>query len=193
MGVIALAVLGGGGGTLAYALFGGSNQSGVVTRAEVEPDNAIVVAEDTSGGAPIPKQPTEETVDGPSRMPAETGTVSEEPPTPKPRAPIAQNFIKAGFVVRFNAGGEVDECLQLYRKDKDASRAAFAEWAAQHPELDGMHLQRVNYSGEAILTYDGAEDANPLRSAKQIQARLQSLAAVKYADPDYTAFPGKGD
>lgn len=192
IGVVALALVGGGGGTLAYSLFGASDAP------ESESENSITIAEEASGDVPDFQPPTKETVDGPIRMPAETDTVSDDPPAPgplpaRPRAPIATPDIKAAFVVRFQRGGKVDECLSLYRKDKDASRDAFADWASQHPELDGMRLQRVNYSGEAILAYDSSEDAKPLANAKQLQARIQSLESVRYADPDYTAFPGKGE
>ena len=100
---------------------------------------------------------------------------------------------EAAFVVRFNDDPVLTSALNQYRSDKDASIKAFAKWAADHPELSGLTLVRVNYSGETILGYIGADDASPVSNAKDMQARLNSLPFVRYADPDYTAFPGKGD
>jgi len=100
---------------------------------------------------------------------------------------------EAAFVVRFNDDPDLTPVLAQFRSNKEASQKAFAEWAAQHPELSGLTLVRVNYSGETILGYRGADDATPVSNAKDMQARLNSLSIVRYADPDYTAFPGKGD
>lgn len=202
LGVVAIALLGGAGGTLAYTTFG---SSGLSTRADPAPDNTIEVADTTSGIDIAPTIKPDVTVDGPARMPAETGTIIQDPPapTPEPSPPKPRNMVpkplqpktlkRAAFVVKFKSSDKIDECLSLYRKDKEASRKAFTEWASHHPELAGMRLEKVNYSGEAILSYDGSEDPAPVSNAKQIAARLNGFDAVKYADPDYTAFPGKGD
>lgn len=202
LGVVAIAVLGGAGGTLVYTAFGGSGLSASSDRA---PDNTIDVADTTSGVDVAPAIKPDVTVDGPARLPAEAGTIVVDPPAPKIEQsqqkpfdmnspPPPPNTLKrAAFVVKFNRGDKIDECLALYRKDKDASRKAFLEWASHHPELAGMRLEKVSYSGEAVLAYDGAKDPDPVSNAKQIAARLNGSDAVKYADPDYTAFPGKGD
>jgi len=216
IGVVALALLGGAGGTIAYSAFGGAETGGHSTAdiPDPEPDNSVDLADSTSGAVAVPDIVLDEPVDGPGRMPAKTDTITQEPdasepappapkpepeppaPVPKPprpRAPQAPTLGKAAFLVRFNKGIAIEESLATFRKDKDASRKAFADWAKRHPELDGMRLERVNYSGEVILAYDGSKDADPVSNAKQIAERLRGFEAVLYADPDYTAFPGKGD
>ena len=199
--MIALAIVGGTVGTGAYWMFGEGGK-------DVSPHQAIDLADNTIGLIPriSPGPNGDKTVDGPDRIPAETDPIIVAPPSaPEPSAPTpdiqpapeqrpsARILKQASFIVRFNKGAAIDEHLALYRSDKSAGHAAFARWAAQHPELNGITLDRVNYSGEAILTYTGANDPNPASHAKEIQARLNSLSVVRYADPDYNAFPGKGD
>ena len=92
-----------------------------------------------------------------------------------------------------NKDDKIDEHLSLFRKDEDGTRKAFSKWASEQPELNGLSLESVNYSGEAILIYEGAKDPDPVSNAKEISSRLQSLESVRYADPDFNAFPGMGD
>ena len=200
--MIALALAGSGAGVVGYwAINDGEAEQ---ARAAVKPiedgvaDDSIVLSEILTPTAPARDEPADETIDGPSRVPAVKPSLPLIPkpqPDPRPKPPKSGGQIleEAAFIVRFNDNPEINRCLQLFRKDKAASRAEFAEWASKHPALDGLSLERVNYSGEAILSYRGANDANPASSAKAIQARLNDLPFVRYADPDYTAFPGKGE
>ena len=205
-GIIALALAGSGAGVVGYMTLGGdAEQVEPAARpiAEGLADNSVEISETVSADVPELSDPAFETVDGPNRMPAETGTIIDEAPVKPPVRPImapkdgpksGERVLKqAAFVVRFNDNPELDRHLKAFRKDKAASRAAFAKWAAKHPELDGLTLERVNYSGEVVLSYRGADDANPVTNAKEMQARLNDLPIVRYADPDYTAFPGKGE
>ena len=155
-------------------------------------ENSIEMSDIILPPRPDQDEPAFEAIDGPDRMPAETGTIIEEPPTlpaepqtAPPPAPAGRILKEAAFVVRFNDNPEIKRCLDLFRKDKDAARAEFAEWASKHPALDGLTLHRVNYSGEAILRYTGADDANPVSNAKAMQARLNGLPFVRYADPRF--------
>ena len=206
LGVIALALAGSGAGVVGYWAFGGSETEEVSpTAQEILADNSIEISETTAEQESRDDEAAYETVDGPDRLPAETGTIVDDPPPPsvpprvepKPQTtpPAFQGRIlkDAAFIVRFNNVPELEAPLKQFRTSKSESRAAFAKWAAKHPELDGLTLERVNYSGEVILNYRGADDANPARTAKEIQARLNELSFVRYADPDFTAFPGKGE
>lgn len=205
LGVIALALAGSGAGVVGYYALG-DNDAELATPAakpvvDIEADNSVEISDTiTLPEAEGDDDPAFEAGDGPDRMPAEIDieiddTQSPEPETPSvpPPRPAGRIFEEGAFVVRFNDNPEIKRCLDLYRKDKAASRAEFAEWASKHPDMDGLTLHRVNYSGEAILRYTGAEDANPVSNAKAIQARLNELPFVRYADPDFTAFPGKGE
>lgn len=207
-GVVALALAGSGVGVIGYWAVGGENADQVEPAAKPIPeglaDNSIEISETIDATRQGSDEPAFETVDGPDRMPAETDTIIDEPqvvepkPVPKPdikppTRPGGRILKEAAFVVRFNDLPELDAHLKQFRKDKAGSRAAFAKWAAKHPELNGLTLERVNYSGEVILNYRGADDANPATNAKEIQARLNGLSFVRYANPDFTAFPGKGD
>ncbi len=204
LGVIALALAGSGAGVIGYYALGDGDAEqvdpAVKPLANSEGENSIEMSDIILPPRPDQDEPAFEAIDGPDRMPAETGTIIEEPPTlpaepqtAPPPVPAGRILKEAAFVVRFNDNPEIKRCLDLFRKDKDAARAEFAEWASKHPALDGLTLHRVNYSGEAILRYTGADDANPVSNAKAMQARLNGLPFVRYADPDFTAFPGKGE
>ena len=161
---------------------------------EVEPDTDRPVAEEENVSvvpAPVltlPAPPTGQP-DQTARLPRQEEVVIREP-VRAIRAPIR----KADFVVRFKGLPEIEEYLELYRKDPEAGRAAFEAWARDKPELSGLTLTGVTYSDEAILTYVGAKDQiEPTASVRAIARRIQSVDGVRYADPDYTAQPGKGD
>lgn len=186
LGVAALGLLGGVFGTTAYAVLGGNGAG-----EEPIPDDSIVMADtnvETVNPAP--------TVDGPQRMPAQKETVVEVETVEATvlTKSAVPGLKQAAFIVRFNKEDEkLNTLFKLYRSNKDASRKAFAVWAADHSELNGLSLQRVQYSGEVILAYTGADDPEPAANAKEVQARITSLPFVRYADPDYTAFPGSGE
>ena len=207
LGVIALALAGSGVGVVSYWAFGNNNAEQAQPAAKPLPgslaDNSVGISDTIGAGDADLEVPAFETVDGPDRVAAETGTITdggvEKPPAvrpvplPNPPQPNRRILEEGAFIVRFNKDPDLDRHLKMFRSDKAASRAAFAKWAAQHPELDGLTLERVNYSGEVVLSYRGADDADPVASAKAMQARLNELPFVRYADPDYTAFPGKGE
>ena len=211
-GVIALALAGSGAGVIGYWTLGGDNTEQAEPAARPIPegiaDNTVGISDTDISDVSELEDPAFETVDGPNRLPAETGTIVDDasvsppvvrpdaPPKPEPKLPPKPNprvLKEAAFVVRFTDNQELDRLVKQYRGDKEGTRAAFAKWAAKHPELNGLTLARVNYSGEVILNYRGEDDTKPAISAKEIQARLNELPFVRYADPDFTAFPGKGD
>ena len=211
LGVISLAIIGGAAGWLGYSTLGDDDTREidlpVLPSIDAMADSTIDIIDVPGARDPSESETPDERVDGPGRMPAEGETSTEDrpepprpepPPTlettpPAPAVPDRQILKQAAFIVRFNTSEETDAFIATFRKDKAASKAAFAKWAAGNPAFDGMTLERVNYSGEAILSYSGAEDANPVRSAKEIKARISAQETVRYADPDFTAFPGKGD
>lgn len=210
LGVIALALAGSGAGAVGFWALGGNDSE--VAEPAMQPaldqiaDNSVEISET------VPEDPGEtehqsyEAVDGPQRLPAVVDTIDpapvtpapkpEDPPASKPQNPILPKprFLKqAAFIVRFNDEPELSDILKGFRSNKEKTRADFKKWASKHPELAGLSLVRVNYSGEAILGYRGEDDPNPALNAKEIQARLNDVPFVRYADPDFTAFPGKGE
>lgn len=210
LGVIALALAGSGAGAVGFWALGGDNSD--VAEPAMKPvlqeiaDNSVDISETVPEDPQETEDPVYEAIDGPQRLPADVDIIDPAPVTPAPRPddppiqrpnppPISRpRFLKqAGFIVRFNDEPELGAILKGFRGNKEKARAEFKKWASKHPELSGLSLERVNYSGEAILSYRGADDAAPALNAKEIQARLNDVPFVRYADPDFTAFPGKGE
>jgi len=206
LGVAALAVVSVAAGAFAWMNSGNSDarempsNNSETVEATARTGNDIVLP---GMGDPAPKPrdlaPAAARVDAPDRVdPA--SPVPPKPdvpkdttdPKPAPTRGVSNRLEKASFVVRIKGVEHVDQCLELYRKDKDAAEAAFMKWASTEPALDGLSFVSANYSGEVILSYKGDEDANPVTSAKELQKRITSVEGVRYADPDYTAHPGKG-
>lgn len=93
------------------------------------------------------------------------------------------------FIVRFKTGiDQLDACTKTYHEDEDAARKIFEEWAASHESMADLTLKKVSYSGEMLLVWDTGLKRPLLKT--DISAKLEkikAMAAVRYADPDYTA------
>lgn len=81
--------------------------------------------------------------------------------------------------------------LDVYRKDPDAARKAFGEWAGRNG-LEGFELVQATYSGEVIfrLSEGAPEDVRKALGAQSARAFASEWGAregVVYCDPDYTA------
>lgn len=95
----------------------------------------------------------------------------------------------ATFIVRFDDEPVLDAIGKSFRRDEAGARAAFADWQAEHPEVQGLILQRASYSGELILGLS-RNDAQG-RSAKDVLKALQAMDNNAYAELDGTATIGK--
>ena len=74
-----------------------------------------------------------------------------------------------------------------YLDDPAAAREAFERFADANPAFAGLRLERMNYSGEATLAFDGPA---PLSLAEieelshTIVSRLSAAEGVEYAEPN---------
>lgn len=103
------------------------------------------------------------------------------------RPPIPQN--KPGevdFIVRFEDVPAIKECLDTFRSDPDHARSVFEAFAKDYPGLAGFRLKKTNYSGELVLTWTGDGERPGREQIMSVRERLQSMSAVKYADPDFS-------
>lgn len=100
----------------------------------------------------------------------------------------------AHFIVRLKGDPILDDLARVFRRDADAAKRAFQDWAADNPDFACMSLTDVSYSGELILRCEDCEDsvdASP-SAVKAFRDRLQGVDSVRYADPDYQARPEGG-
>ncbi|MEL7231707.1 MAG: hypothetical protein AAGJ85_04275, partial [Pseudomonadota bacterium] len=83
-------------------------------------------------------------------MPSWAQQTSSEAPILKPAQAVTEAEMKAVYIVRFDADPELNSVGRTFRKDAAGSRANFAEWAKDKPELDGLKLIRASFSGELL-------------------------------------------
>ena len=89
------------------------------------------------------------------------------------------------IIVKFKDEPVIDEIGKTFRKDPDAVRARFRDWAADKPALRGLTLERASYSGELVLTGTGS------RSMDEAISAIKAMDNVAYVEPDYSAQPSK--
>lgn len=92
---------------------------------------------------------------------------------------------KFALIVRFDDEPVLDELARNFRKDPDAARARFAQWAADKPALKGLILERASYSGELVLTNSGP------RTRDQAIKDIEAMDNIAYVEPDYSAETSK--
>lgn len=92
------------------------------------------------------------------------------------------------FIVKFEPDDVLSGILALYRPDRDRAAQAFLIWTQDKPEFGGLVLDRVSYSGEALLIYDPRrDDRNQLLTLDEIIQLLNASPFVKYAELDSIA------
>ncbi len=93
------------------------------------------------------------------------------------------------FIVRFEQGEEISHILSNYRRDREGTQSAFEDWAQNKPALLGTSLERVTYSGEALLRYDPHQSDGDLgQTLAAVSARLNASPLVRYAELDADAY-----
>ncbi len=95
----------------------------------------------------------------------------------------------ATFIVRFDDEPELEQVCKNFRRDEPGTRAAFRDWASEHPELDGLHLVRASYSGELILALPVDDPAG--RSPYDVIEALETIDNLAYAELDEMATASK--
>lgn len=89
------------------------------------------------------------------------------------------------IIVKFVVDDALAEILALYRPHRDRAVREFAIWAQDKPELRGLTLDRVTYSGEALLSYNpGMDSREPRLTPDEIIAQLNASPFVRYAELD---------
>ena len=89
------------------------------------------------------------------------------------------------FIVKFKADEGLAEILKLYRPQRERAVQAFGVWAQDKPAFSGLMLNRVAYSGEALLIYDPRmDDRIPHPTLDEITQQLNASPFVGYADLD---------
>ena len=92
------------------------------------------------------------------------------------------------FIVKLKDSEDITALTRLYRKDADAAREAFADWAEDDPVFSAFELASCSYSGELILRHAAAEDSGALLETKETTlTALRDHELVVYADPDFVA------
>ncbi|MBI1340729.1 hypothetical protein GC169_11050 [bacterium] len=94
------------------------------------------------------------------------------------------------ITVKFKDNPKIKPMIDLFWRDAEAAKAAFKQFSAGRPEFEGMRLDRVTYSDELILVYEGDAPANPMRAMREAAARIGGAADISYAEPSMTAHPG---
>lgn len=93
------------------------------------------------------------------------------------------------FIVRFEQGEEILNILSNYRRDREGTQNAFADWAEDKPAFRGTALDHVTYSGEALLRYAPPQnDGEPRLTLAAVSARLNASPWVRYAELDADAY-----
>jgi hypothetical protein len=89
------------------------------------------------------------------------------------------------FIVKFKADEGLAEILALYRPQRERAVQAFGVWARDKPAFRGLALDRVAYSGEALLIYDPrTDDRIPRPTLDEITQQLNASPLVRYAELD---------
>ena len=89
------------------------------------------------------------------------------------------------FIVKFKADEGLAEILKLYRPQRERAVQAFGVWARDKSAFRGLALDRVAYSGEALLIYDPRmDDRIPRPTLDEISQQLNASPFVRYADLD---------
>lgn len=103
-------------------------------------------------------------------------------PTDGVERPSDKSYV---FIVKFNADEGLAEILKLYRPQRERAVQAFGVWARDKPAFRGLTLDRVAYSGEALLIYDPRmDDRIPRPTLDEISQQLNASPFVRYADLD---------
>lgn len=96
------------------------------------------------------------------------------------------------FVVKFDSA-TAQPLIDIFVDDPQAARDRFDAMARANPAMRGLHLKRINLSGEATLAFEGAPPPNmEARDAltSDIVKRLETAPGVEYAEPNLTAWRG---
>lgn len=127
---------------------------------------------------------------GATWMPSWAQQTSADTPAVLPAQAVSEAEMKAVYIVRFEADPGLTPVGRQFRKDATAARAAFADWAADKPELEGLDLIRASYSGELILGLPKDTDRTP----DGVLEALNTMENLIYAERDVMAGVGqRGD
>lgn len=99
--------------------------------------------------------------------------------------------IQASFIVKFNDQTEVTSLARNFRKDRLGTQMKFAQWAQQHPPLQGLILSSASYSGELILSLPVNDSLG--RAPEDVLAAIREIESCAYAEMDTMAYPSGGD
>ncbi|MDP3739224.1 MAG: hypothetical protein Q8R02_17675 [Hyphomonadaceae bacterium] len=90
------------------------------------------------------------------------------------------------IVVKFKDDARVKDVIDSFWKDPQAAKAKFEIFKQNRPEMAVASLVRVTYSNELVLAYPFQTGTNAQRliDAKDIAARLATVADIAYAEPD---------
>lgn len=124
---------------------------------------------------------------GASWMPSWAQQTSTNAPDVLPAQAVTEADMKAVYIVRFDADPALTPIGREFRKDTAGSRAAFEDWAADRPELEGLKLIRASFSGELILGLP----QDSARTEEEVLAALNSMENLVYAERDVMAGVGQ--
>lgn len=137
---------------------------------------------------------------------AATGSAALEPPTQAQTARQLQTQSReaalgeeapkqaATFIVKFKANEAIDNVIASWRRDKAAAEATFAQWAEGDAVFGDMRIVGCSYSGELILeTRVPAGPGAARAGVDRVLTAIRGHASVSYADPDFTAQPGRSE
>ncbi|MEO0465711.1 MAG: hypothetical protein AAF216_04145 [Pseudomonadota bacterium] len=113
-------------------------------------------------------------------------------PAPEPATAETMTDVRATFIVKFKPDPAIDDVIANWRSNREAALARFAGWAADDPLFSEMTLEGCSYSGELLLARSLSVQSTGARGAvSTLTGDIRSHSAVAYADPDFTAHPGK--
>ncbi|MEO0607284.1 MAG: hypothetical protein AAFY82_03575, partial [Pseudomonadota bacterium] len=118
-------------------------------------------------------------IDGPVLIPAtNTQAVSISAPA-------------ATFIVKFENEPALETVYRNFRRDEEATRAAYQAWAAGHAQLKGLALVRASYSGELVLALP---QNDPLkRSVRDVITQVETIETLDYIEIDSVARASEGN
>jgi hypothetical protein len=92
----------------------------------------------------------------------------------------------AEIVVKFKDDANVKDIIDSFWKEPKAAKAKFDIFKQARPEMTAASLVRATYSSELVLAYpfETETKAQRLIAAREIAARLATVADVAYAEPD---------
>jgi hypothetical protein len=90
------------------------------------------------------------------------------------------------IVVKFKDDAKVKDIIDSFWRDPQAAKARFDVFKQTRPEMAAASLARVTYSNELVLVYPFKTEtrAQRLIEARDIAARLATVADIAYAEPD---------